>query len=320
MHIFYWSAVKLINKTWFATFIPAVIGLGGGALCILQFSDYGWSLFLGLPILVSFLSAFCTSFRRPVSFAKAYGLSAVSLLILGGVILTFALDGLICLLMALPLTLVLALIGAALGRAVGSSCGRDIRSVTPFLLLLLFPCLVAFDSQTKPEPIVRSVTTSVVVSAPIGRVWDVVVAFPRIAKPPEGIFRLGIAYPMEAHIEGSGVGAIRYCTFSTGSFVEPITIWKRPELLAFNVISNPPPMREISLYANLEARHLQGYMVSKHGQFHLIQRDGKVMLEGTTWYTHSLAPQWYWGPISDQIIHRIHLRVLDHIREIAESN
>jgi len=311
--------MRLINKPWFATFIPAVIGFGCGALCILQFSDYGWSLFLGLPILVGFLSAFCTSFRRPVSLANAYGHAVISLLILGGFIIVFALDGLICLLMALPLTLVLALIGVVLGRAVGSSCGRGVRSVIPLLLLLLFPCLVAFDSHTKPEPIVRSVTTSVVVSAPIERVWDVVVAFPRITKLPEGIFRFGIAYPMEAHIEGSGVGAIRYCTFSTGSFVEPITQWQPPSLLAFNVISNPPPMKELSIYANIEARHLQGYMVSKHGQFSLMQRDGKVVLEGTTWYTHSLAPQWYWGPISDQIIHRIHLRVLNHIQEAAEA-
>jgi len=167
---------------------------------------------------------------------------------------------------------------------------------------------------------VRRVTTSVIVSAPIERVWDVVVAFPHISKPPEGIFRLGIAYPIEAHIEGSGVGAIRYCTFSTGNFVEPITRWEKPSLLAFNVISNPPPMNEFSPYGNIDPPHLHGYMISKHGQFSLTQRDGKVVLEGTTWYTHSLAPQWYWGPISDQIIHQIHARVLNHIREIAEAN
>jgi hypothetical protein len=60
-------------------------------------------------------------------------------------------------------------------------------------------------------------------------------------------------------------------------------------------------------------------MVSRHGQFRLYEQNGRTMLEGTTWYTHSLSPQWYWGPVSDFIIHRIHDRVLDHIRAVAES-
>jgi len=309
----------MINKTWFATLIPAVIGFGCGAFGLIVFKDYGWSLFVRLPVLVSFLSAFCTSFRRTVSFSHVYGLSLVSLLILGGFILIFALDGLICLIMAFPLAAGLALIGAAIGRLAGSSYKRGIQSVPPILLIFIFPFLVAFDSHEKTEPPVRSVTTSVMISAPIEHVWDVVVAFPHISNPPEGIFQLGIAYPIEAHIESSGVGAIRYCTFSTGSFIEPITQWERPSLLAFNVISNPPPMQEFSPYGNIEASHLHGYMISKHGQFSLTQRDGKVVLEGTTWYTHSLAPQWYWGTISDQIIHRIHARVLNHIRDVAEG-
>ena len=74
----------------------------------------------------------------------------------------------------------------------------------------------------------RTVTTSVATRAPAERVWHVVVAFPPIANSPDGIFKLGFAYPLSAQISGSGVGAIRHCTFSTGSFVEPITEWDPP--------------------------------------------------------------------------------------------
>ena len=45
---------------------------------------------------------------------------------------------------------------------------------------------------------------------------------------------------MKARIEGEGVGAIRYCSFSTGDFVEPITAWEKPHRLAFDVVKNPP--------------------------------------------------------------------------------
>ena len=311
--------MKTLHNFWFATVVPALIGFGFAVLSIRYFEQYGWSLFLGLPVLVCFLSAFCTSFRRSIPFSQAYWTSVTSLLILGGFILVFAIDGLICLIMALPLALMLAVPGAALGRAVGKACMRGIDPVVPLLLIWIFPGLIAFEAREVPVPQVRSVTSSVIVNAPAGRVWDIVVAFPQISEPPGGIFQLGVAYPVEARIEGQGVGAIRYCTFSTGSFVEPITDWERPKLLAFNVTANPEPMKEFSFYKKVHAPHLHGYMVSRRGQFRLIERDGHVVLEGTTWYTHSLYPLWYWGLISDGIIHRIHGRVLNHIKRIAEA-
>ena len=108
---------KIINSRWFATIVPALLGFGLAALCVRGFKFYGWSLFLGLPVAVCFLSAFCTSLRRKVSFGSAYWVSVVSLLILGCFILLFALDGLICLLMAFPLAMALALIGVFLAAS-----------------------------------------------------------------------------------------------------------------------------------------------------------------------------------------------------------
>ncbi|MEI7962945.1 MAG: hypothetical protein WCI42_03860 [Verrucomicrobiota bacterium] len=310
---------KTINSRWFATIVPALLGFGLAALCVRGFKFYGWSLFLGLPIAVCFLSAFCTSLRRVVTFSSAYWCSVASLLLLGCFILLFALDGLICLLLAFPLAMALALIGVYFGRQIGSSCSGGGSSALPLLLVLFFPGLVAFDRITTPTPPLRTVTTGIVIHAPIERVWQTVIAFPEITEPLEGIFRFGVAYPIKARIEGSGIGAIRYCVFSTGSFVEPITAWQEPTLLAFDVSSSPPPMKELSLYQNIEAPHLHGHMTSHHGQFRLVQHGDQVVLEGSTWFTHSLSPQWYWGPISDYMIHRIHERVLKQIKQTAET-
>ncbi|WP_193213760.1 hypothetical protein [Luteolibacter marinus] len=310
---------RLLNHKLTAIFLPALIGMGGAALSIKGFEEYGWSLFVGLPVAVSFLSAFCWSYRRPMSFGSAYGVASLSILALGGLIMIFALDGLICLLMALPLAMALGLVGAAAGRFVGSSIGAAGRSTILSLLCLAFPLLVGFEHATAPEPELREVTTSVLVDARIEDVWDTVIAFPEIHGTPEAIFRLGIAYPVKASIEGHGVGAIRYCTFSTGSFVEPVTEWDAPRRLSFDVTENPPAMKEFSLYDDLHAPHLHGYMTSKKGQFRLSEKDGRVLLEGTTWYTHRIAPAFYWGVVSDEIIHRIHLRVLGHIKRHAEG-
>ena len=120
--------------------------------------------------------------------------------------------------------------------------------------------------------------------------------------------------------EGRGVGAIRYCNFSTGSFVEPITTWQEPTLLQFDVKENPVPMKETSIYANLEPPHLHHIVISERGQFKLTKlKNGKTLLEGTTWYRHDMWPNWYWGPMSDGIIHTIHRRVLTNIKAKAEK-
>lgn len=314
------SAQKLLNHPAFAILFPAVAGFALAAFSILLFHDYGSSLFLGLPVVISFLSSFCTSFRRSVPTRLAYGRALLSLLTLGGFVLLFALDGLFCLILAFPLAAALAIIGTVLGQLAGSSFRGPYFPVAllPFLLIPLFPALVAFDWAIRPEVPLRRVTTSVVVQAPIRKVWQGVVAFPPIAEPPEGIFRLGVAYPLEARIDGHGVGATRYCVFSTGSFVEPVIIWHEPELLAFKVTSSPPPMKEFSIYPDLKAPHLHDHMVSRRGQFKLVECREGVILEGTTWYTHCLYPQWYWGPISDLMIHCIHRRVLNHIRRTVE--
>ncbi len=310
---------RLLNHWLFAVLVPALVGLGFVVLCVSRLELYGWSLFLGLPVLVSFLAAFCWSFRRRVTFASAYGMAIYSLMTVGIAILVFALDGLICLLMALPLAAVLGLIGAILGQIAGEAFGKRARVAAAVLLPLLFPGLVAFEhSRREPAPL-RSVTTRVVIEAPIEEVWDTVIAFPEIETPPRGIFRWGIAYPIGARIEGEGVGAVRHCRFSTGDFVEPITTWDAPRHLAFDVVENPPPMRELSPHGDLDVPHLHGHLVSERGEFRLTPRDGRVDLQGTTWYRHSLQPRFYWGPVSDAIIHRIHRRVLDHIRTTAES-
>jgi hypothetical protein len=149
-----------------------------------------------------------------------------------------------------------------------------------------------------------TVRTSIDVSAPAEKVWQQVVAFAEIPPPTEMIFRAGLAYPIRAEISGHGVGAVRNCIFSTGPFVEPIEVWDEPHLLKFGVTSNPAPLNELTPYGHIEPRHLHGYFV----------------FEGTTRYRDAIWPAAYWRIWSDYIIHRIHMRVLRHIRDLAERD
>lgn len=89
--------------------------------------------------------------------------------------------------------------------------------------------------------------------------------------------------------------------------------------MRFGVTENPAPLDELSPYRNVRPPHLHGYFVSHQGQFILTQLpDGRTGVEGTTWYSNTLWPAAYWHLWSDYIIHRIHMRVLEHIKQEVE--
>jgi len=299
---------------------PAALGLVCVWLAAEYFEVYGWTLFAGLPLVVSFASSL--SFRLLVKegWFETYYVSVQALLVLGVLTLLVALDGFLCLLMALPLALVCGLFGSALGYSLGKRLtSHKTATRIQAALFLVFPFLLSHEGAQNAEPRLHEVTTEVRVNGPIEQVWNQVIAFDEITALPTGLFRWGIAYPIRAKIEGTGVGAVRHCVFSTGPFVEPITVWDPPRRLEFDVISNPPPMKELSPWGDLEAPHLHDTFVSERGGFFLREENGQTVLRGTTWYRQSITPDAYWHRITDALIHQIHRRVLEHIKERVEK-
>lgn len=287
----------------------AVLGVSG--LVLFRFGVYGITLFIGLPIALGAASVW--SFR-PATKLRACALSTVTLLaaLLG--LFAIGLEGAICLLMCFPLSASMAIAG---GMVVYNL--RETRAARLHAFLLLLP-IASLTWDVKVPPTIFQVSSELEIAAAPETVWHNVISFSQLPEPEEWFFRAGVAYPIRARIEGAGPGAIRYCEFSTGPFVEPIETWDEPNLLRFKVTANPAPLNEWSPYANLAPKHLHGYLVSKQGQFQLTRLPGnRTLLVGTTWYQHGLWPGDYWRWWSDAIIHRIHLRVLNHIRTLSEA-
>ena len=283
--------------------------------------NYGWGLFVALPFVLGFVSVMIYSYHGPRSLGFCLWVSMLSALFAGAMLLAVALEGIICLVMILPLALPLAAFGGFLGYVTqrGSGGRIDTSQALPALILAL-PGLMLFEHAALPDPPTFEVKTAIEINAPPEAVWRKVVAFSELPEPEDWLFRLGLAYPMRATIQGEGAGAERHCVFSTGSFVEPIEVWDEPRLLKFSVTSNPPPMEEWTPYRAVHPPHLDNFLVSNGGQFLLSALPGgRTRLEGTTWYRHSMWPAPYWQLWSDEIIHRIHLRVLRHIKAGAED-
>ncbi len=297
--------------------LAALLGVAAMGVSVFGFESYGAALFVATPLVQGLLVGYACG-RDGAGLGRAAALSHLAVVITGLALLSIALEGLVCLLMAYPIAAALGLLGAALGHMMGHS--SRLRAAQLAGILLALPALLGAETQRAAPPL-REVVSFVEIDAPPAVIWPQVVGFGELPPISEWVFRLGIAHPIRARIEGEGVGAVRYCEFSTGPFVEPITRWEEPYRLSFDVRSQPEPMHEWSPYQHVDAPHLLHSLQSQRGEFRLIPLpNGRTRLEGSTWYTLDMAPQIYWSAYSDALIHAIHMRVLDHIKVRAERS
>jgi hypothetical protein len=296
-----------LSRGWRLALAAAAVTSGG--VLLEDTGLYGYTLFIVIPMAVGAIASSCCRAKD----GRAAAVGALAVVVASCSLLLFAQEGVICLVMALPVT-------APMGALGGYMAGRDgsrIGSRGMAAMLLIPAGTMGWDLKVHPP--LFTVRTSIEIAATPEKVWEHVVTFSDLPAPREWYFQAGLAYPIRARIEGSGPGAVRYCDFSTGPFVEPIKVWDAPRLLRFCVTENPAPMREWSPYGDVMPKHLHGYLVSRQGEFRLTAlANGRTLLEGTTWYQHGLWPAQYWRWWSDAIIHRIHLRVLEHIRTLAQ--
>jgi len=312
---------SLFGSAAIAVLLTAVVAVPVVVLGVSVMKQYGAGLFVGLPFALGFASAVLHGYHRPRSFVSCLAVAFLSTAMLCLMLLAFAVEGVICLFMAAPIMGGLSLLGASVGYFVQRrGLPPEAATTAITVALLMAPMLMGAEwAAERPAPLFE-VRSSVDVAAPPQRVWSSVVSFSDIPPPTEWLFRAGIAYPIRATIQGRGPGAMRHCVFNTGPFVEPIDVWDEPRLLRFDVVSLPPPMQEWTPYKHVHPPHLQGFLTAERGEFRLTPlARGGTRLEGTTWYRHHMWPARYWQLWSDAIIHRIHLRVLRHIRQEAEA-
>lgn len=305
---------------WLASVISSVISALLMLLSANVLKSYGFGVFVLLPFANGWLAAILYGLPVRRTWGQCVAVGLTSLGLSAAMILLFAIEGLLCLLMLAPLAVALGFLGATVGYAF--QWRHWVEHNTPALILsmlVIIPSLMAAESQSLPEPALSMTRTEVIINAPPEVVWKYVTTFQPLPEPTEWFFKLGIAHPLRAEIVGTGVGAIRYCIFSTGAFVEPITGWDEPRRLAFEVQQQPCPMVELSLF-DVHPPHLDHFLVSRRGEFLLEQLpNGGTRLIGTTWYTNKMWPAMYWELWSNHLIGQIHRRVLEHVKRCAEE-
>ena len=287
------------------------------ALAALVFGAYGWGLFVLAPFLMGLTTGYVANRRAALSLDDTRNLVFVAAGLGGLLLVFFAFEGAICLLMAAPLALTLAWLGGRAGRAM--ALDRRAKANPAVFSLAVLPFVMGLEAAVPNEAMIVS-RESVDVDAAPAEVWRAVTHMDQMDAHPALPFRLGLAYPLGGELRGEGVGAERIGRFSTGTACEEVTAWRPERQLAFRLLSQPPSMHELSPWKTVHAPHVVGYFRTDWTSFEIEPlADGRSRLVLRAQSRLRLDPAPYWEPMARWAIASNSRRVLGYLRRTAEG-
>jgi len=169
-------------------------------------------------------------------------------------------EGTVCVVMAAPLFLFMGFVAVPVTR--GFTTWDKARRLPLFMLILPFIGMPVERQADYPTRI-EFVRTVVDIQAPPALVWDHTVEIRDIA-PSERIpsfshSLIGLPGPVEARMEGSGVGAVRHLRWQEGvHFQEVVTQWQPGHLLAWDFRFQPDSIpKHIESHVRVDADYLR---------------------------------------------------------------
>jgi len=231
------------------TWIGVVLGCAYGIFARLAFgfkstgnvfAVMSSSFIFGVPVVLGFITVWFGEYREKYGWARRVLTPWLAALACLGCCLIFAWEGLICVWLWLPLVLILSSLGGLLAGLLRFLFPSKPGKTYCLAVVALVPFVAApLESLRAKAAEVRSVHTSVEINAPSKVVWQQIRSVPRI-EPSEQSFSvshlLGFPYPIDALLEGEGIGAVRYARFDGGVlFIERITEWVEGERLSFPI-------------------------------------------------------------------------------------
>ena len=215
-------------------------------------------------------------------------------------------EGIICLIIVSPLIITFMITGTFIGKSMFKKNNQTLN-VSVFSLLLVFFIADSLSNHHYENV----VADEIVIQARPEEVWKHVVAFERIEQKNEfWLFQIGMPSPMQTTVTGNHLGAGRKCIFSNGYvFDEKIVTYKPEENLTFDITHQP------------QDPEIMGHIDILRGQFLLKDNgNGTTTLTGNSWYNLHVFPTWYYDIWAKSITRNVHLRVMDHIRELSEKS
>ena len=194
----------------------------------------------GVPVSLGFIAVWFGPYhdtRKAIDLVVVPWLSALACMVCA---LALVWEGIICVIIWLPLVIVLSSIGGALaGVCLALFKSKRDRNYCLIAVAVLPFAVAPLEHLHGVSMEIKTVSTQLEIHASLQTVWNQIRSVPLItAKEQSYSFThlIGFPRPLEAKLVGEGVGAIRYATFEKGvMFVETIDEWDEPRRLSFSI-------------------------------------------------------------------------------------
>lgn len=198
------------------------------------------SFIIGVPVVLGFITVRFGEYRAKYGWFRRVFTPWLASLAYLGCCLALNLEGIICVVLWLPLALLLSSLGGLIAGLLLWFFPSDRSKNYCVLAVALLPFVAApIESMKQAATQVRTVETDIEINAPAGVVWQQIRSVPKISEAEQSFdfsHLLGFPRPVEAVLQGEGVGAVRYARFEGKVlFTERVTEWEERKRLAFTI-------------------------------------------------------------------------------------
>jgi hypothetical protein len=263
---------------------------------------YGLSFFVFLPFILGYVLG-----NSAVRIFSLYGL-VISLVIFFILLLANGIEGMVCILMALPLVIVAILLGRAVKRFIQRNNKKDKTdetddiiksSIVPFFFFLGLGFIE--KELTKSDKEIISIQTEMTIPYSTTEVYETIKSVDTLIADKPFLMKLDLPIPQKCILEKEEVGGLRTCYFSGGTITERITELEKAKVLRMDVIDY-----------KLTGRKWLGFKEAIY-YFDKVDENSSKITRITT-YTSVLKPRFYWQPLEKMGISQEHDYVFDNLK------
>jgi hydrogenase-4 membrane subunit HyfE len=279
------------------TFIFLSIGF---ALLHFDLIGYGVSFFVFLPFMLGIILG-TPAFKKYSLIGLAVPIVIFLLLLYAG-----GLEGMVCILMALPPIIIAVLLGIFIKSQIQKyrKKQKEKNLIKSSILPLITFLSVAFveTELTKNNQFIVEVKSEIILPYTPMEVYETIKHVDTLDAEKPFLMKLDLPIPQKCILEEEKVGGLRTCYFEGGNIVEKITALEKGKLIEMDVIDY-----------QLIGRKWLGF---KEANYYFEALDnGQTKMTRITAYSSVLYPRFYWQPLEKMGIEQEHQYVFDNLKK-----